>query len=393
MSNRREFLKTMTVSGAAVTVSAFLDSAAGADTVPPPIAAEPCYTVSMRQIESPAIPRREIVIPDVEGFQVLKGDYHIHTLFSDGDVMPADRVAEAYQNGLDAIAITDHIEYRPFFGGGGRFPLRERNDDYNLSYEIAKPVADSKKLLLVRGTEITKSRMPPGHFNALFVEDVNPIAAEVADWRKMLRTAVEQGGFIQWNHPGWAAPGSGGLEHGEPMRFTAEHEEAHQQGLMHGIEIFNGSEYYPIVSDWCNERDLAVIANSDIHRTELTAYGIHNPLRPITLALAKERSVESLREAFFAKRTIGWAAGMLWGREPWLAALFRASVEIKPVNPGVLRFTNKSSLPCTVSVGNMTCDLPKDSPRQVARPKDGDRLFVTNWFMGTFRPLEIALGE
>jgi 3',5'-nucleoside bisphosphate phosphatase len=58
---------------------------------------------------------REIIrIPDIEGYQTLKCDFHTHTIFSDGHVSPVLRVNEAWSNGLDAIAITDHIEYHPF---------------------------------------------------------------------------------------------------------------------------------------------------------------------------------------------------------------------------------------------------------------------------------------
>ncbi|HOI80411.1 MAG TPA: PHP domain-containing protein, partial [Petrimonas sp.] len=52
--------------------------------------------------------RSNIVIPDVNGFKVLKCDFHMHTVFSDGDVWPTVRVQEAWREGLDAIAITDH---------------------------------------------------------------------------------------------------------------------------------------------------------------------------------------------------------------------------------------------------------------------------------------------
>lgn len=47
------------------------------------------------------------------GFHVLKCDFHTHTIFSDGRVWPTMRVDEAWKDGLDAIAITDHIEVRP----------------------------------------------------------------------------------------------------------------------------------------------------------------------------------------------------------------------------------------------------------------------------------------
>ena len=57
--------------------------------------------------------RNDIRIPDVDGFHVLKCDFHTHTIFSDGRVWPTMRVDEAWKDGLDAIAITDHIEVRP----------------------------------------------------------------------------------------------------------------------------------------------------------------------------------------------------------------------------------------------------------------------------------------
>jgi hypothetical protein len=392
MTNRRDFLKHAALFGAAAACTpvsrSFGAEAAGLTAR----AATDTYTVNMDIVGAKSIPPRQIVLPDVEGFKTLKGDFHIHTLFSDGNVMPRDRVDEAIQNGLDVIAITDHIEYRPFFSRNGKWKLTaEQADNYNLSYEIAKPEAEKRNLLLIRGTEITKSTMAPGHFNALFVDDVNPIAAAVDDWRKMLEVAAGQGAFLLWNHPGWEAPRSGGIEKGAPLRFTREHEDAHRRGWLHGVELFNHKEYYPVVSDWCNERDLAIFANSDIHDSELSTYGIQNPLRPITLVLAKERSLDSVKEALFARRTIGWAGGNIWGREPWLPALFKASVEIKNVDPGTIKLTNRTSLPVSVSLGGVRLDLPKDVARPVYRAWDAKRLVVTNWLTGMHRPLEIAL--
>ncbi|MDR2384147.1 MAG: hypothetical protein LBD80_00595 [Tannerella sp.] len=394
MSNRREFLKRSLMLGTAVAWTPFSRTlgmdAASQQVTSPDTEAGDTYTVNMKYISAPDIPPRQIVIPDVGEFKTLKGDFHIHTLFSDGLVMPCNRVDEAVQNGLDVISITDHIEYRPYFSGAGRWKLNsEQANNYNLWYEIARPEAEKKNILLMHGAEITKSTMAPGHFNALFLQDVNPVAAVVDDWRKMLQVAAEQGAFLLWNHPGWEAPKSGGIEKGAPLRFMPEHEEARKKGWLHGIELFNYKEYYPVVSDWCNERDLALFANSDIHDSELNTYGIQNPLRPITLVLAKERTLESVKEAFFAKRTIAWAANTLWGREPWLPELFKASVEIKTVTPGTLELTNKSSLPITVSLGGSSLELPKDVKRQVYLAAGQQKLTVTNWMTGMNKPLEI----
>ena len=56
---------------------------------------------------------RKIQFPDVEGFKTLKCDFHIHTVFSDGQVWPNIRIEEALRDGLDAISLTEHIEYQP----------------------------------------------------------------------------------------------------------------------------------------------------------------------------------------------------------------------------------------------------------------------------------------
>lgn len=45
---------------------------------------------------------------------MYKADLHTHTMFSDGRVTPEWRVDEAWMDGLDVVAITDHIENRPY---------------------------------------------------------------------------------------------------------------------------------------------------------------------------------------------------------------------------------------------------------------------------------------
>ncbi|MDR3111375.1 MAG: PHP domain-containing protein [Planctomycetaceae bacterium] len=390
MQNRREFLKYSSLFGAAAaSFSPWAASAIAADgDVVGTTNGGDTYTVSLGSLRADVTPARKIVIPDVDGFKVLKGDFHMHTLFSDGYVMPKDRVAEAVDNGLDVIAITDHIEYRPHFSKIGKWKLTDKQaSDYNLWYDDAKPEAEKRELLLVRGTEITKQTMPPGHFNALFASDNNPIAAAVDDWKTMLQVAVDNGAFLLWNHPGWEAPKSGGIEPGAPLRFTDAHEEIYKKGLMHGIEVFNGTQYYPVVPNWCHERNLAMFANSDIHVSEEKQYGLRNTLRPITLVLAKERTVDSVKEAFFAKRTIAWAADLIWGSEELLAKLFKASVTMKSITPGTLEFTNTSSLPVAITVGGSVVSLKQNVKRQVYRAAETSTLTVTNWMTGMDKPL------
>jgi hypothetical protein len=408
MYNRREFVKQSALIGAATLLPAGLSATErfqSASPVKKPVSPDKkvdTYTVNMNHVRAVPIAARQITIPDVEGFKVLKGDFHIHTIHSDGNVTPQERVVDAVNNGLDAISITDHFEVSPNYGTPSRWNIEShRGVNYNIGYESAKSVADKKNLLLIRGGEITKS-MPPGHFNALFTEDNNPIGAvqlAVGDLKslecgmKMLEESAKQGAFLIWNHPGWEAPKYGGIEKGAPLMFTTVHEEIWKNGWMHGIEVYNGAvdEYYPIVSDWANDRDLALFANSDNHPTELEHYGIQNPFRPITLALAKERTLASLKEAMFAKRTIAWSGGLLWGRDPWLPALFKASVVMKTITPGVLELTNISSLPVSVTLGGAVIELQKDIKRQVYRAEGLKSLTVANWMIGMNKPLEIPL--
>ena len=110
--------------------------------------------------------RNEIQVPNLNGYTTLKCDFHMHSVFSDGLVWPTVRVDEAYREGLDAISLTEHIEYRPH--------KKDIIADHNRSYELSQKQAKKLGILLIRGSEITRS-MPPGHFNAIFLNDSNPL--------------------------------------------------------------------------------------------------------------------------------------------------------------------------------------------------------------------------
>lgn len=126
--------------------------------------------------------RENINIPGFDGYEVLKCDFHIHTVFSDGRVWPDMRVNEAWQQGLDAIAITDHIEYRPF--------KDMVIGDLNESYKIAKAHADYLGFIVIKGAEVTREK-PIGHLNALFINDANKLDQE--DPVDALREAKSKG--------------------------------------------------------------------------------------------------------------------------------------------------------------------------------------------------------
>ena len=272
--------------------------------------------------------RGKINIPDLKGYVTLKCDFHMHTVFSDGSVWPTNRIAEAYLEGLDAISITDHLEYRP------------KKDDivasHNRSYEVALPAAKTGGIILVRGAEITRD-MPPGHSNAIFITNADEL--DKPDYMDAYRAAKAQNAFIFWNHPGWLS------QQPDTTKWWPEHTKLLEQGMMHGIEVVNG-EYYPEVHRWCLEKKLTMIGNSDTHGPMNFAPGKH---RTMTLVFAKERTPEALREALNERRTAVYHEEYIIGEEKYLKELFENALEwnIEKTNKKEemrVTVTNKSDL-------------------------------------------------
>jgi 3',5'-nucleoside bisphosphate phosphatase len=283
-----------------------------------------------------AAPRHEVKIPDIPGYKTLKCDFHMHTIFSDGQVWPTVRIEEAWREGLDAIAITDHLEYTPH--------EKDVRPDANRAYGIAKPDADEKGIILIKGAEITK-RMPPGHFCAIFIKDAQPLDSN--DWRVALKNAHEQGAFVTWNHPGW----TGQQKDGVP-RWYADHNEIYEKDWAQGIEVVNDHEYYPLVFKWAKEKKLTVMGNSDVHDPTSMVYdackGEH---RAMTLVFAKECTEDSIKEAMLAHRTAVYFKNSIIGDEQYLKPIFEkavhvsdAEVTIKGRGKAFVRITNNSQL-------------------------------------------------
>jgi len=279
--------------------------------------------------------RKTVHLPDLPGYVTLKCDFHMHTVFSDGNVWPTVRIDEALRDGLDAIAITDHIEYTP---KKDFIPV-----DFNAAWKITEGYAKERNLILVHGTEITR-KMPPGHFNALFIKDASIIAKDSV-WDS-IEEAIKQGAFLQWNHPGWKSQQPDGI----PKMYDI-HERLIRNGWLHGIEFFNDSEYYPLVFTLCKQNNLALMSNSDVHGTISEIYSEpEDTNRPMTLVFAKKRNHDSLKEAMFAGRTMVYFRDILAGKEEYAKPFFYQCISVgKPFyqNDKSLFFevTNNSDIP------------------------------------------------
>lgn len=257
---------------------------------------------------------RRIEFPDIPGYLTLKSDLHMHSVFSDGSVWPSIRVQEAKRDGLDLISLTDHLEYQP----------KEKDiphGDRNRGYELTGDAAKGSDLIVVNGAEITRA-MPPGHFNAIFIEDANKL--KIPDAMKVFEEAHNQQAFVIWNHPHWTAQQPDGIASPGEM-----HMKLISEGLVHGIEIYNESTYSDEALQIALDYNLTILGNSDIHGLIDWQFNVADGgHRPTTLIFATEKSPEAIKEALFQRRTAVWFDNTLVGAAEFLSPLIEASLEV-----------------------------------------------------------------
>ena len=321
---------------------------------------------------------RSIEFPDTENYLTITSDLHTHSVFSDGHVWPNIRVAEAMKDKLDAIAITEHLEYQPHIR---YIPNKNRN----IAFLEAKKAADESDLIVIAGSEITRE-MPPGHLNAVFIKDANTLfnidesllpearrrmseavniedlsdeELEVADQYALgnlyspfeaLEEAKRQGAFIFWNHPMWGSQANDGVS-----RLTEMHKQMIAKDLIHGIEVVNTNEYSEEALQIALDNNLAIIGTSDVHELIEWDYdSSKNEHRPVTLILSEERNQNSIKEALLDRRTIVFYKNKLIGKEENLVPLLNSILGFKSLgyrgNTSILRveISNNSSSDMTL---------------------------------------------
>jgi|WetSurMetagenome_2_1015567.scaffolds.fasta_scaffold168556_2 3',5'-nucleoside bisphosphate phosphatase len=334
------------------------------------------------QLTAQSISRKEIKIPDILGFKTLKCDFHTHTIFSDGDVWPTIRVSEAWKEGLDAIAITDHLEYRPHQG--------DLVKNFNRSYEIAKEYSKDFGIIVIKGIEITQA-MPPGHFNLLFIKDANLL--DTLDYNAAIKEGKKQGAFIQWNHPFWKNPVFPRVN--SKVEWFKQQKELYENGLLDGIEIVNERDYYPDAFRWCKEKNLTILGNSDIHLPTGYFYDFSKDQhRTMTLVFAENKSEEAIKEALTAHRTVVFFSDTLIGSDRFLREIFNKSITINEAKlekeKGKLFYimiTNNSDIPYSLIANGIDKDfefstdvyLPARSTARLGiKPKKDDFVGMRN---------------
>ena len=303
---------------------------------------------------------RTIDFPDTGDYVTLVTDLHTHSVFSDGHVWPNVRVAEGLRDGLDVLAITEHLEYQPH---GLFIPNRDRNDAVGEAVQAAAGTG----LLVVAGSEITRDA-PHGHMNAVFITDANALwpvgdrsgrelSAFRSDWtpEKAVAEANAQGAFVFWNHP-WAFTATPGLR----TELADVHRALIDQGQLHGIEIVNGQTYNEEAHRIAVEHDLTFIGTSDVHNLVDWDYDIAaGGHRPVTLVLATERSADAIKEALFAQRTVVWFNDLLIGHDAPLAALLKAGLTMERAvreGVGVVGVTLRNTMDAPLRLRHLSTD-------------------------------------
>ena len=318
------------------------------------------------------VPRTEIILPQIQGYTCYKADFHTHTIYSDGEITPRERVREAWYDGLDIVAITDHLEIRryekymlralaPYNADGVPYKYANagagnRNDknapmlsNLNACFDEALHYREKwgYPVLPVRATEIWRDPKTTGEYNAIFLDDINAICT--ADLFECFRRVREQGGLIIHNHPGWNRPTMDKSE--DQVRIYAE-------GWVDGIEVVNGRTLYPQMIDRCINEKLFISASTDLHTPSSQIYARDCGIfRTHTIILANELTEEAIKEALKARRTIGYAANYFVGEAYWLGELLNAAVDCSVVAVNnekglrTFRFTNNCSVPFILKRG------------------------------------------
>ncbi len=353
--------------------------------------------------------RVEIILPQVNGLNIYKADLHTHSIYSDASLTPEQRVKEAWLDGLDIFAMTDHVEYRSqeprmlrflkgYTGGTAKKAVnfnvirKAANEqgilaDLNVSTQQTQKAAKGygAALLIIPGCEITREPKTIGHFNALFTTDNNTIYD--VDPLQSLRNAKKQGALITQNHPGWSR---------KSCDITEFEQKAFDEGLIDGVEIMNGYWFYPKAMQRCVDKKLYMLGCTDIH-SETKHYRANGYFRTMTLVFAKENTAKAVRKALEKGMTLAYSAGNIAGDAKLLQDLFKASVSYKLLSrskkDATYALTNSTSLDYKIRVGKKELALPAFQTITISTAKDKNgnekdlAFYVTNmWEVGYKNP-------
>lgn len=344
-----------------------------------------CFAQTMQHGKSFYNPKPMNRFPNTKsGRLVLVGDFHTHTEWGHGGLSVEDRIMDAYNWGMDILAITEHgniqgavantpadskwlpkdaKHYTPIINDNGLVMPRQPMD----LHKIAIPLAKKYGIIYFPGVEtgiagkehIVAFNIPKDYksdaYDHWLAED--PGQGEAVYYRDRFKELCSDGGFMIYVHPhyGYAR---------EQVQWGVDN------NYIRGVEVHNGSTSGPENKEWgatdgevgwrwygsfdyALKHNIGIYANTDAH-------GDKGPT--FTLVLAKERTHESVMEACNELRTVGYFDNMLWGRERDVDDIVSACVDVEKIkldsNLTMVRITNKSPMEMSVSVLDRDIVIP-----------------------------------
>ena len=238
---------------------------------------------------------------DLYNLMPLCGDFHSHTIHSDGFETPESLLNAAVHHGLDFVAITDH-------------------NNYNGSAEAAI-VAESKKIpiTVINGEEYSSSftnmhiislgaDKPLGKWN--YFPDITPENKNytAVDFSKILCKRIkENGGVSVMCHPLWKPFHRDGTRLDVPMSIVKELMEAE---VFDAIEIVGGSPIDDLTTSckqhiWARSFGATPDKTAYLGSTDSHTYSV-DPIcgKHFTLVFAKDNTQKDIVEAVRQKLTV-----------------------------------------------------------------------------------------
>ena len=170
--NRREFLKTAALGGAALVSGMNVAKVFGAETSTNPAATQPAAQQFANPFDAPG--------------QWYKANLHTHTTVSDGKLTPVQRVAQYRQAGYDVLLITDHLLPKRY---KGKLDMTGLNDG---------------KMLVISGMEYHPHDQYPDSYHLLAINVPYPFTfSEPENPNQCIQEVAAAGGITWLGHPYW----------------------------------------------------------------------------------------------------------------------------------------------------------------------------------------------
>lgn len=201
----------------------------------------------------------------------VKGDFHAHTLHSDGDSSISELASSAKKLGLDFVAVTDHNTHSHLLEMGGRSLLLDG-------------------VLVLRGVEVTTYR---GHFNVYGVSRTPEFRIQsLTDLLRAVEDVKLRGGVVSVNHPKPLGPDWDW----KVMGFADLVE------VFHAIWEFNN---YVSLRKWDDQmragHKLGLVGGSDVHHLKVSG-DVLTLGTPTTWVYVDELSEEGLLSGLLRQR-------------------------------------------------------------------------------------------